>query len=548
MRIKLSFQIKLFLCLVAFSSVLLSLIGVYTYYQLDAQLHRDLGARAQVQAREIALIPTLIEAVENKNTNDIAALMKKIRASSDASYIVIGDRHTLHLYHSEHPEQLGKPMVGGDNSEVLQGKSIISFRQGGIGISLRSKAPILDARHQVIGIVSVGYLKSHIDSVNSRTLTQIVGSIVLLLMALFIFSWLLSTNLKRQMFSLEPKEIALLVRQQKALLEAIYEGVIAVDPQLRIITINHAARERLDLHQPVKKLLGQHINDVIKAQPDFFRVSQLGQDTHDEVCRFNHVRVIASRVRIMQDDQPQGWVISFRDKNDINTLSSQLSQVKRYADNLRIMRHEQLNWTATLAGLLHMKRYDEAVRYIEAQSEGAQEILDFISQRFSSAALCGLLMGKYASAREKGITLRFDPACQLRQIPAVLNETELMSIIGNLLDNAVEATLRCPTPHEAVELYINDSSKELVIEVADRGAGIAPQVRDTLFVQGVTTKEKGDHGIGLHLVASHVAQAGGGIEVSDNDPQGAIFSLFIPKSWSEPPIITGSINNDNCIS
>ncbi|MFC0229106.1 ATP-binding protein [Serratia aquatilis] len=530
MRIKLSFQIKLFLCLVAFSSVLLSLIGVYTYYQLDAQLHRDLGARAQVQARGIALIPTLIEAVENKNTNDIAALMKKIRASSDASYIVIGDRHTMHLYHSEHPERLGKPMVGGDNHEVLQGKSIISIRQGGIGISLRSKAPILDANNQVIGIVSVGYLKSHIDSVNSRTLTQIVGSIVLLLMALFIFSWLLSTNLKRQMFSLEPKEIALLVRQQKALLEAIYEGVIAVDPQLRIITINHAARERLDLHQPVSSLLGLHINEVIKAQPDFFAVPQLAQDTHDEVCRFNHVRVIASRVRIMQDDQPQGWVISFRDKNDINTLSSQLSQVKRYADNLRIMRHEQLNWTATLAGLLHMQRYDEAIRYVEAQSEGAQEILDFISQRFSSAALCGLLMGKYASAREKGITLRFDPACQLRQIPAALNETELMSIIGNLLDNAVEATLRCPAPHEAVELYINDSSKELVIEVADHGAGIAPQVRDTLFVQGVTTKEKGDHGIGLHLVANHVAQAGGGIEVSDNDPQGAIFSLFIPKN------------------
>ncbi|WON75937.1 sensor histidine kinase [Serratia sp. UGAL515B_01] len=530
MQIKLSFQIKLFLYLVAFSCVLLSLIGGYTYYQLDAQLHRDLGVRAQVQAREIALIPTLVNAVENKNTSEIAALMKKIRASSDASYIVIGDRHTIHLYHSEHPERLGKPMVGGDNEDVLAGKSIISIREGGIGISLRSKAPILDANNQVIGIVSVGYLKSHIDSLNSRILTQIVGSIVLLLIALFIFSWLLSKNLKRQMFSLEPKEIALLVRQQKALLEAIYEGVIAVDPQLRITTINHAARERLDLHQPANNLLGQPINQVIRAQPDFFAASQRDHDIHDEVCRFNHIRVIASRVRIMQDDEPQGWVISFRDKNDINTLSSQLSQVKRYADSLRIMRHEQLNWTATLAGLLHMQRYDEAIRYVEAQSEGAQEILDFISQRFSYAALCGLLLGKYASAREKGIILRFDPACQLRQIPPTLNETELMSIIGNLLDNAVDATLCCAAPHGVVEFYINDSGKELVIEVADHGTGIAPQIRDTLFKQGITTKEKGDHGIGLHLVANYVAQAGGNIEVSDNDPRGAIFSLFIPKA------------------
>ncbi len=96
------------------------------------------------------------------------------------------------------------------------------------------------------------------------------------------------------------------MRQQKALLEAIYEGVIAIDPQLRIITINHAARELLDLHQPAASLLDRPIGDVIQAQPDFFAAAQLGQDTHDEVCRFNHVRVIASRVRIMQEQELQG--------------------------------------------------------------------------------------------------------------------------------------------------------------------------------------------------------------------------------------------------
>ncbi|MGL6018013.1 MAG: ATP-binding protein [Gibbsiella quercinecans] len=530
MRIKLSFQIKLFLGLVAFSCLLLTAIGSYTYYRLDAKLHEDLGARAQVQAREIALMPPLISAVEHNDTGQIAALMNKIRAVSDASYIVIGNSQTLHLYHSQSPNSIGTPMVGGDNKQVLAGKSIISVREGGIGISLRSKAPIMDEHNRVIGIVSVGYLKSYIDSLNARSLSQIVLSVVLLLITLFVFSWLLAKNLKRQMFWLEPEEIALLVRQQKALLEAIYEGVIAIDDRQRIITINRAARELLTLHQPASVLIGKEISEVINAQPDFFSPAKLAQNTHDDVCRFNHVRVIASRVRILQEDKLQGWVISFRDKNDINTLSSQLSQVRRYADTLRIMRHEQLNWAATLAGLLHMHRYDEAVRYVEAQSEGAQEILDFIAQRFSSAALCGLLLGKYASAREKGITLQFDPACQLRQLPAALNETELMSIIGNLVDNAVEATLRGATPQAPVELYISDSGNELVIDVADQGTGIAPAIRDTLFEQGVTTKDKGDHGIGLHLVASHVAQAHGSIEVTDNSPHGTVFSLFIPKA------------------
>jgi two-component system cit operon sensor histidine kinase CitA len=104
----------------------------------------------------------------------------------------------------------------------------------------------------------------------------------------------------------------------------------------------------------------------------------LAKDTHDEICRFNDLTVIASRVRIMLENSLQGWVITFRDRNEIDTLSAQLSQVKRYVDNLRIMRHEQLNRMTTLSGLLHMGRYEEAIGYIQAQSEHAQELLDFI--------------------------------------------------------------------------------------------------------------------------------------------------------------------------
>lgn len=102
-----------------------------------------------------------------------------------------------------------------------------------------------------------------------------------------------------------------------------------------------------------------------------------------------------------------------------------------------------------------------------------------------------------------------------------------MSIVGNLLDNAVEATLHCPAPHDAIELYISDGSDELVIEVADRGTGIAEEIRDTLFEQGVTTKaDKSDHGIGLHLVASHVAQAHGSISVGQRAARRDILYIY----------------------
>ncbi|CAM3860487.1 sensor histidine kinase [Rahnella bruchi] len=538
MKLRMPFQVKLFLSLVVFSCLLLVLLGAILFHIIDRQLHHDLGQRARVQASEIALMPGLAQKVQARDIAGIARLIQPLRDKSDASYIVIGDTHELHLYHSESPQRIDLPMIGGDNAEVLAGKTIISIRQGGIGVSLRSKAPILDENNQVIGIVSVGYLTSYIDNINGHRLAQVGLYGLLLLLLLFIFSWMFTRNVKKQMFWLEPKDIALLVRQQKALLEAMYEGVFAINAQKQLISINRAARELLDIHQPENELLGKSLAEVLQIPPSFFTQSGVSENNsqHDQITVLNQRQVIVNRVPIeLEPGKESGWVFSFRDKNDINTLSSQLSQVKRYADNLRIMRHEQLNWTATLAGLLQMQRYDDAMHYIQAQSEGAQAVLDFVSTRFTSPALCGLLLGKYVSAREKGVELSFDPACQLTRIPATITETELMSVVGNLLDNAVDATLKAPTPTAPVELYISDRNQELLIEVADQGSGVDDALKPHLFEQGVTSKPSSgyettgaEHGIGLYLVAGYVRQAGGSIEISDNTPQGTIFSVFIP--------------------
>jgi two-component system cit operon sensor histidine kinase CitA len=465
--------------------------------------------------------------------------MQKISAHSDASFIVIGDNKGQHLFHSVFADRVGTTLVGGDNEAVLQGKSTTTIRKGGLGISLRSKAPIFNAAGQVVGIVSVGYLTSYLDTITVSKVVNILIAAVLLLIALFIFSWFFTRSIKKQIFSLEPREIGLLVRQQKAMMESIYEGVIAIDDQRRIEVINQAARKLLGLSQPARELRGQLISQVIDPVPFFDTQTMLAKDTHDEICRFNDLTVIASRVHIMLEGSLQGWVITFRDRNEIDSLSAQLSQVKRYVDNLRIMRHEQLNRMTTLSGLLHMGRYEEAIGYIQAQSEHAQELLDFISSRFSSPTLCGLLLGKAARAREKGVELSFDPACRLDRPFLPLGEQELISIIGNLLDNAIEATQRSPLPHAPVEVLIKLSEQELIIEVADQGVGIKPEIRERIFERGITTKTRGDHGIGLYLIESYVTQAGGAIEVADNIPRGAIFSCLSrprepPGNWKTP--------------
>ncbi|WP_054633569.1 ATP-binding protein [Pantoea stewartii] len=525
---KLSFQTKLFLSLVVFSSVLFVLLGSYYYVSITRQLYQAMSMRAKVQADEIALIPELRKAVADRDIPAINVLMRAIARKSDASFMVIGDNRGLHLFHSVTADRVGKPLVGGDNAAVLAGKSITTIRTGGLGISLRSKSPILNDRGQVVGIVSVGYLARYLDAITFSNMINLLIVAALVLIALFIFSWFFTCNIKKQIFSLEPREIGLMVRQQKAMMESIYEGVIVINEHLQIEVINQAARTLLGLSQSAEALRGQSVSQIISPVPFLSQPVMLEKDTHDEISQFNALTVIASRVRIMLEDALMGWVISFRDFNDIDSLSAQLSQVKRYVDNLRIMRHEQLNRMNTLSGLLHMGRFEDAIDYIEAQSEHEQEWLDFVSARFSSPLLCGLLLGKAARAREKGVILHFDPACLMDKPFPPLSEAELISVIGNLLDNAIEATQRAPMPHEPVEVLIKLSARELIIEVADHGVGIAPAIRENMFERGVTTKTRGDHGIGLYLTESYITRTGGTIEVSDNVPRGAIFSLFIP--------------------
>jgi two-component system cit operon sensor histidine kinase CitA len=138
---KVSFQIKLFISLVAFFSVLFALLGGYYYADVGKQLYQEMSTRAKIQAEEIALIPTLRHEVEQKNITAIHDFMQKISAHSDASFIVIGDNKGQHLFHSVFADRVGTTLVGGDNEAVLQGKSTTTIRKGGLGISLRSKAP-----------------------------------------------------------------------------------------------------------------------------------------------------------------------------------------------------------------------------------------------------------------------------------------------------------------------------------------------------------------------------------------------------------------------
>ncbi|MCE0495539.1 ATP-binding protein [Vibrio salinus] len=530
----LSFRQRVWLLLfIAVISQLLLIAGYFQHIITNA-LDHQVSTRAVVQAREIASDPQLIEQIEKRNIAGIRQQIKRLQKISDASFIVVGDKNGIRLAHPI-ASRVGHPMIGGDNDKALkQGLHYYSIRKGSLGFAIRGKSPVFSHDGKIIGIVSVGYLLETVSNWLILYSHPFFFALLFVLTCSSVGAWFFSRHIKSQMYGMEPKEIALSLRVQNSVFSAVYEGIIAVNQEGCILSANQRALKILGIARHADNLQGQHINQFITPPNFFIGLSVNGEtDTserfHQEIT-CNGETLIASRVQIQKNDSQTGWVISFLPRNDRNLLTTQLEQVQHQTDTLRVLSHEYANKLSTVSGLIQIGAYDQALNAIRKETETHQRLIDFISTTFRSRVVAGLLLGKYSRAKELGITLSFDPYCQLHRVPSQLTEEELAAILGNLLDNAYEATLKNPDSNKHVSLLLTDDNEnEMVIEVTDNGIGIPQKISESLFDKGISSKKQPGHGIGLYLVHQYVNRIGGTILIDQAEPAGTIFSLFLPN-------------------
>ncbi|HHR5989720.1 TPA: sensor histidine kinase DpiB [Providencia alcalifaciens] len=523
-----SFSGRVFLLLLLASVLLTFGLGKYFTDTTENRMMANIRVLAMSQAKMIASLDGIVSSVKDKDIPKLKIIADKLNQDSSYDYVVIGDEHSIRLYHPN-SEKIGYPMQWNKPGALENGESYFIKGEGSMGNAVRAKTPIFDENGKVIGVVSIGYLTTKIDTSLAEIFVQTSATFLGVLVILLFLSWAFAKLIQRQMLGMEPEEITQLVLVQKGIFDAVFEGIIAVDRYGKIININHNARKMLALSESAKQLIGKPISDYVS--PASFFTKEITKNQHDIVCEFNGLNVIASRVAIMDGELLAGAVISFRSQNDIESLNAQLSQVRQYVDNLRTLRHEHLNWISTLSGLLQMKEYDQALALIKGESESRQQLIDSLREQFADKKVAGLLFGKYHRARELGLQLIFVPGCRLYELPSSLNSTEFCAVLGNLLDNAFEASLKNEVGNKQVELYISDENNEIVIEVADQGCGFPLELQDKWFERGTTTKTDAveGHGIGLFLVASYVNRCNGAVIIEDNQPYGTVFSIFIPK-------------------
>ncbi|MFJ8064992.1 ATP-binding protein [Psychrobacillus sp. NPDC096426] len=525
---KRSLQARIF----GFGAVFVSLVAIMTgisfYFIISHAIEGQIGERALSIAVTTAERPDIVAGFGSENPSDVLQpIAMSIQSSTGAEYVVIGDKEGIRYAHPV-VERIGKKMVGDDNEQaLLYGKSYISEATGTLGTALRGKAPVMDANGEIIGIISVGFLKEDMTTIFIRYVDNIAYIVVTAILLGILGSSILARNIKKELFNLEPAEIATLFTERNALIESVREGIIMVDAKGIITMANLAALEILSLPQQTE-LVGRNIWEVI---PNTYlpQVLESGEEHLDRAMELRGKRAIVNRIPIRVGEKIIGAVSSFRSQSDIDRLAEELSQVKQYTEALRAQTHEYNNFLYTISGLIQLNSYDEAISLIHVETAEHQSLIQFMTKRLQDPFLGGIVIGFLNRAKELKVRFILDEDSYLEKLPKHLQKHLFVSIIGNLVTNAFEAVEKLPEEIRIVRILIVDNGEEIIIEVEDSGAGVPVEVLDVVWQEKISTKSDTNRGFGLVKVKENVNDLGGSIALENGDLGGALFIVSIPK-------------------
>ncbi len=523
-------QSKMILLILALLLFVAIVEGAFSLNQMSIILENQIGRRALKVAQTVALIPVIRRDLLKGDlvTSQIQEIAETIRRETGAQFIVVGDRQGRRYSHPVE-ERIGQLMVGGDNYQALEkGQSYISKATGTLGLSIRGKVPVFDNNRVVIGVVSVGYLMENINTTISQYRLKFLSLLIVVILFGIGLTIKITSDLKNAIFGLEPEEIATLLKERTATLEAIREGIMAIDGDGCVTTVNHAAILTLGIN-PDLDVIGMHVKEVF-PETRMLDVLETGESQLDKILNHNDKEIIINRIPIVIGNKVTGVVSSFRDKSELDILTKKLSQVQKYSEMLRAQTHEYSNKLHTISGLIQIGALQEAIELIGSETSGYQNLINSLMDIVPDPVIAGTILGKYNKARELKIKMVVDPDSSMGNIPKTIKRENLVTIIGNILDNAFEAVLKQDPSKREVRLSMTDLGNDLIFEFDDSGKGLGPDLWQKIFVKGYSTKEQDGHGVGLYLVEKTVLRMGGNINVGhSSDLGGTAFTVIIPK-------------------
>jgi two-component system CitB family sensor kinase len=500
-----------------------SLVGfVLTALNARGQIERQSQRRALVIAQTFALMPSIRQALTRPDAAGqrlVQRLAEQVRTETGATYIVVLDRQGIRYSHPS-PKLIGQrvsePVI------ALDGHDHLGTDHGNLGISANAKTPVRSLRGDVIGEVSSGILERR---VSDQLLAELPSLLLYFACALgigIVASLTLARRLKRSTFGLELEEIAALVQEREAMLHGIREGVITVDREGRVTLVNDEARRLIGIRADA---LGRRLDELVPHGKIRDLLSGAAGGRDEVVLTDDHVLMI-NRMPVSRGGRDLGAVVTVRDRTELEGLLRELDSVDAMTDALRAQQHEFSNRMHTVAGLIELGDHDQAARYALDISGASRGLAEAIRARIESPELAAMLLAKTTIASERGVELMLSEDSRLEHDGHIASA--LLTITGNLIDNAIEAAAPGSKP-ATVTVRLAEVGASLTIQVIDTGPGVPSELTRTIFTDGFTTKPddgQRHRGLGLALVNRLVRRSGGTITIEPTDA--TTFTVVLP--------------------
>lgn len=445
-------------------------------------------------------------------------LDEELLASHDIDYIVIADAHSLRLYHPDHG-LIGKSFAGGDERDILAGAApYITTSQGTADVQKRAFHAVRNADGETKGFVMVSASLETISQKQRRIMIQFFSIFLLVLGIGIFFAYLISKNIRKSLLGFEPGAFADMYLQREEILDNLNEGILAVDRSYHYLYLNQSAKRFFD---------GTSLPDDFPLLPEIQKCLQSGKTQTGLLTELKQNTLLIHLIPIFKSDAIDGILIILRDRTETTRLAEQLTGTSHVIDALRANTHEYLNKLHVISGLLQIGETKKAISFISNVSSEIENGYQLVVRQIQNRTIAALILGKQSRAKELDIQFVLRKDSFLEKHSPFLSTQELITITGNLLENAFDAVNNTPNLRQ-VELFISSNRHGITITVDDTGCGMTEEQIQTIYSNQYTTKGDG-HGIGLSLIKEIVRKHHGYLEIVSEPDEGTSFSISIDQ-------------------
>jgi two-component system, CitB family, sensor kinase len=508
--------------------------AVFAYVTDRMQGEESARQRVSATAMAIADAPSVREAIRTPRPQEqLQPYAEQVRHDTGVTFITIMNTDGIRWTHPD-SDRIGGRFLG-HIKEAAEGRTFHETYTGTLGPSVRVVTPIWD-EGRVVGLVSAGIAVDTITAELRKQLALLAGVAGGALTLGGLGTYVINARLRRHTHGMNAAELSRMYDYHEAVLHAVREGLLMLDGQKRVALANDGARELLG----VPEMLGRDVTEL--GLPPALTGALVSAEPRVDEFHLTADRVIVVNTAPVDGGEQRGTVVTLRDQTELQSLAGELDSVRGFAEALRSQAHESANRLHAVISLIELGRTDEAVEFATGELQLAQALTDQVVEAVAEPVLAALLLGKAAQANERGVELSLTPDSRLDDelLPYGLPHRDLITVLGNLIDNAVDAASAAEdSPRVGVGLRGEaraDGGTELLVTVTDSGPGISPDDAESVFQRGWSTKPAPDggpgrqrgRGLGLALVRQTVHRHGGTVDVGTGPHGGAEFTVRLP--------------------